>query len=413
MAKTMTPELFEQLLYEDESVTLDFKEGQYAFSGADAQQKSELLKDILGFVNAWRRAEAYILIGVREVKGGKSEVIGIDATAHLDDHSLQQFVNAKANKPVRFSHEAFQLDGNHIGVIRIEEQERPVWLTSDYGKLQKDMVYVRRGSSTDITKPATPDEIIKMVEASKPQAARLEVQFADAENDAALGTSVQIEGKFIKFPSEDRIPDLVPASVNGPSLFAAVTRLSLETLNPDYYREAAKYSHHQCNFHALRFVIVNSGEVPAEDVRLELETPVSSGIEILKESQLETHFPQRTHSSISPVSSAAWKNIKTAGLRVFDGVVDVTSDSISLKLEVEYSKIQPGRQVWTDKIFVAHKNSETITLNGRVFSKNLPKPITIELSIQFSISAVEADLDHFLDWADNPTKTEEEEEEEE
>jgi hypothetical protein len=404
----MTPELFEQLLYEDESVTLDFKEGQYAFSGADAQQKSELLKDILGFVNAWRRAEAYILIGVRKVKGEKSEVIGIDTTAHLDDHSLQQFVNAKTSKPVRFSHEAFQLDGKQIGVIRIEEQERPVWLTSDYGKLKKDWVYVRRGSSTDITKPATPDEIIKMVEASKPQAARLEVQFADAKRDAALGTSVQIEGKFIKFPSEDTIPSLVPPLINGPPQFAAIARYSLGTLNPDYYRQAAIFSHHQCNFHALRFAIVNNGEVPAEDVRLELETPVSSGVEILKESQLEADFPERTRSSISALSSAEWKNIKTARLKVSDGLVDVTSDSISLKIEVEYSKIQPGRQVWTDKIIVAHKNSETITLNGRVFSKNLPKPITIELSIQFNISAVEADLDHFLDWADNPTKTEEE-----
>ncbi|MGD9127477.1 MAG: ATP-binding protein, partial [Planctomycetia bacterium] len=97
----MTPELFEQLLHEDESVSLDFKEGQYAFSVADDLQKSEILKDILGFVNAWRRGEAYILIGVREVKGGRSDVAGIDATTHLDDHSLQQFVNAKANDPVR------------------------------------------------------------------------------------------------------------------------------------------------------------------------------------------------------------------------------------------------------------------------------------------------------------------------
>ena len=68
----MTPDLFERLLYEDEGMTLDFKEGQYAFSGANAQQKSELLKDILGFVNTWRRAEAYILIVVRDVRGSRN-----------------------------------------------------------------------------------------------------------------------------------------------------------------------------------------------------------------------------------------------------------------------------------------------------------------------------------------------------
>ena len=79
----MNSELFEQLLYEDESTTLDFKKKQYLFARATEEEKSELLKDILGFANAWRRSEAYILIGVKDVKGGRSNVIGIPATDHL------------------------------------------------------------------------------------------------------------------------------------------------------------------------------------------------------------------------------------------------------------------------------------------------------------------------------------------
>jgi len=55
----MNNELFEQLLYEDESTTLDFKKKQYLFAKATEEEKSELLKDILGFANAWRRSEAY------------------------------------------------------------------------------------------------------------------------------------------------------------------------------------------------------------------------------------------------------------------------------------------------------------------------------------------------------------------
>ena len=45
--------LFERLLHEDESTTLDFKRDQYRFTKATEQEKSELLKDILGFANAW------------------------------------------------------------------------------------------------------------------------------------------------------------------------------------------------------------------------------------------------------------------------------------------------------------------------------------------------------------------------
>lgn len=52
----MTPERFEQVLYENESGTLDFKKGQYAFCGATDEEKAELLKDILGLANAWRRS---------------------------------------------------------------------------------------------------------------------------------------------------------------------------------------------------------------------------------------------------------------------------------------------------------------------------------------------------------------------
>ena len=111
----MNPEIFEQLLYEEESTTLDFKKGQYPFAKASEVEKSELLKDILGFANAWRRSEAYILIGVEEVRGGRSNVVGILATDHLDDHSLQQFVNSLTHQPVRFQYEAFGYEGNKLG----------------------------------------------------------------------------------------------------------------------------------------------------------------------------------------------------------------------------------------------------------------------------------------------------------
>jgi predicted HTH transcriptional regulator len=73
----MNAELFESLLYQSESEVLDFKVDQYPFEAATDVQKSELLKDILAFANAWRRSDAYILIGVEEVRGGRSIVRGM------------------------------------------------------------------------------------------------------------------------------------------------------------------------------------------------------------------------------------------------------------------------------------------------------------------------------------------------
>jgi hypothetical protein len=58
----MDDALFEQLLNEEEGTTLDFKKEKYRFVKASDEDKAELVKDILGFANAWRRSEAYILI---------------------------------------------------------------------------------------------------------------------------------------------------------------------------------------------------------------------------------------------------------------------------------------------------------------------------------------------------------------
>jgi len=107
--------LIDKLLFEEEGNTLDFKSEQYHFSGAADHEKSELLKDIIAFANAWRRTDAYILIGVKEVKGGRSEIVGI--SEHLDDAHLQQFINSKTQRPIDFSYKTVQQEGAQIGII--------------------------------------------------------------------------------------------------------------------------------------------------------------------------------------------------------------------------------------------------------------------------------------------------------
>jgi Predicted transcriptional regulator containing an HTH domain and an uncharacterized domain shared with the mammalian protein Schlafen len=143
------------LLWEDESTTLDFKEQQYPLTSDD--EKAELIKDILAFTNAFRRETAYILLGIRESKGGRGIVTGI--THHVNDHDLQQLVNTKTNRIIEFSYHALTLDNQHVGIIQIPRQQRPVYLTKNFGKLTANTVYLRHGSSTSI---ATPDEIARM-----------------------------------------------------------------------------------------------------------------------------------------------------------------------------------------------------------------------------------------------------------
>lgn len=149
--------LLERLLHEAEGTSLDFKSAQYPFEHATDEEKSELLKDILAFANSWRRTTAYILIGVEEVEGGRSSIVGV--AKHLDDAKLHQFVNGKTQRPVEFSYQVIPLEGTTIGVIEIPLQGRPTYLNKRYGKLREYEVPMRDGSST---RAATPDEIAKM-----------------------------------------------------------------------------------------------------------------------------------------------------------------------------------------------------------------------------------------------------------
>lgn len=147
-------QLIENLLYSGEGNALDFKLQQYKFEGANDEEKSELLKDILAFANSWRENPAHIVIGVRD---GTKDVEGLDRD--LDDARLQQFVNGKTNRPLHFSYYSMDFHGKRLGLYVIPVQDRSLHLKKPFGKLKADTVYVRRGSSTDEAKP---DEIAKM-----------------------------------------------------------------------------------------------------------------------------------------------------------------------------------------------------------------------------------------------------------
>lgn len=198
----MNTVLMEELLHEEESTTLDFKREQYQFEKATDEQKGELLKDIIAFANAWRRTDAYVLIGVEEVKGGRSNVVGVEN--HFDDSRLQQFVNSKTNRPVAFLYETFSVEGKQVGIINISaQQEKPIYLVSNYGKLKQNEVYIRRGSMNDTAKP---DEIarigsVRLIEASSdsPNSPKINPIVEELRREQQNGSVVLVQIIFHRF----------------------------------------------------------------------------------------------------------------------------------------------------------------------------------------------------------------------
>lgn len=368
----MKTQLLESLLYEEESPTLDFKKEQYPFSKATEEEKSELVKDILGFANAWRRTEAYILIGVEEIRGGKSKVIGIQN--HLDDHTLQQFINSLTNQPVRFHYEAVAIEGKQVGVIRIEQQTRPIYLKKKYGKLDKERVYVRRGSSTDPTKPATLEEIAQMRVEPEEIDANLAVVFSKPDTEELIGSHLLIEAELCTLPSSYSIPSLPDPPKNS----YGFDPISIYRTNHQYYRELAHYIYTRKLFRPTRLSISNIGRVAARNVRVEFSVNSLMQIEMLEKEDIPK-IPEK--QSLGPaLGRIKFNRPKTPG----SVCINQTTDQLTV--EIDYGDLQPGRRVFSDVFYIGKKTENRDNLVGAIYADNLPCPSELTLTIAASLS---------------------------
>ena len=263
-----TEELINSLLYEEESTTLDFKSEQYKFEKAEDREKAELLKDIVAFTNAWRRSDAYILIGIKEVKGERSEVKGI--ANDLDDAQLQQFVQSKINKPIHFSYITMEFEGEKVAMISIPVQSRPVFLKKDFANLKANTVYIRRGSSTAI---ALPDEIAKMGYSDQGEvkkSPKLRAFIAGGEHEEEQLEYAQRSVVVAKLPQKNEFPEygIVQSPNSIAHLAASLPATSpFNANNKNFYSEFSEYLRQISSTFSLKIGIKNDGNLVSRDVR--------------------------------------------------------------------------------------------------------------------------------------------------
>jgi len=356
----MNAELMEELLNESEGTTLDFKREQYQFVGiSDDDKKSELLKDILAFANAWRRTDGYILIGVEEVKGGRSKVVGI--TSHLDDASLQQFVNSKTQRPVVFSYEEFTFEGVPVGVIKVPIQDRPLYLVKNYGKLEKKIVYIRRGSATDT---ADPDEVAKMGISITPtsEAPRLLLEYHDDNNGAGIGSEITLTSTIVHY--EESI-------IRRPHSLT----YSLLSDNPDYKKEKAEYIKSTSFLNSVKFQLTNTGSILASKVQLVLPIKKEDGLRVID----NFDYPKKPSKSSIYFRSHVPTHFNS------DYSVDELKDS--WRLTVNFGNIRPKATVVPSRQFyIGSYRACELDLEGALFGDNIPDPIKVSLKVRISLS---------------------------
>lgn len=358
--------LIDSLLYGEEGVDLDFKRDQYIFTKASVDEKSELLKDILAFANAWRRSDAFILVGVKEVQGGRSEIYGIDEK--IDDSQIQQFVNSKTQKPIIFSYRNIEFEGEGIGIIHIPVQKRPFYLKKDFGPIKKETVYIRRGSSTDIAKI---DEIAKMGSSSvylEENHPKLELFYADYENRNLIIEDFSIESLVLHSPSRKEIPDYERSSSNS-------WELGLYQSNRDYYRELIYYTAIVALLTPINFAIQNHGSVVANDVRVEIDISDPQNIFRAMDEYEMPDIPELSYSIHNRVALQI-QNQRTS----YDLTVERVSDHWLINASAK--KVQPKSIAWIEgRLFLGAIDSAELKLETTIYADNLPEPIKKEFLI--------------------------------
>ncbi|MDE2420301.1 MAG: ATP-binding protein [Gammaproteobacteria bacterium] len=369
--------LIENLLFEEEGSALDFKSEQYRFSGATPEDKSELLKDVLAFANSWRRTDAYILIGVKEVKGGRSEVLGIHD--HLDDAQLQQFINSKTQRPIEFSYKTIPFESTQIGVIHIPIQRKPIYIKKDFGKIQKDTVYIRRGSSTAI---ASIDEVSTMGAETSPinEILALEAYLISGEHDEVIEKQIKCKVVNASIPSDKDFPDygVEYITMGGRSIPLG----NISGYDKNYTRKLAKYMQAHSRVASLKIGIKNLSSISARDVKITFHLPNEKNESIACTRNDLPSFPERT-SLLNLPSFRTTNNVK------------VKQTPQGWQITCFLGKIQPKDITLSDCFCLGVTSSKSLNIDAEIFSDDLPEPIKQQLHIDFEVEQRIYSVDDF------------------
>lgn len=291
---TLTNELLTALRYKSEGTDIDFKSAQYRFIGVSEDDKAEMLKDILAIANAWRDGPGYILLGFKDQRPHPAQVVGISQS--IDDAKVQQFVHGKVKPKLTFHYEEHLYEGKTIGVLSIPRQKRPFYLSHAYGKLKSNVVYVRRGSSTD---EAEPPEITAMAMADSGRSEmRADLSVLTPENANLPDTFAQ---RYLQFT--EKFPDYEsPRQTIGP-FGIDIRPLGLQD-NRHFWREYAEYLRVDGGLILMQFVLLNRSEVQLSNAKLEVsvEPLAGQGFQMLAGDDLPDE-PRRQQDLLNGVRS--------------------------------------------------------------------------------------------------------------
>ena len=243
-------------------------------------------------------------------------------------------------------------------MLHIPLQERPVYAKADYGKIKKNVVYLRRGSSTG---EATPEEIKRMGLAAVgvPAAPSAALHVVDRQSGQTLPQPVRAERPtWIEMPSTNALPDyLRPFG------------------NREYYREVAAYWQVQACL-PLALELENTGGVVIRDAKLRIEVPdPDKRHELRGPGTLPDQPVRQAIELIARGIEPPWLNHD----------VTVTREGGVWKVECDFGKVQPrSMRRLSDDLLIGARRPSNLDLCGKIYGDNISTPIAVEFRVSFS-----------------------------
>jgi hypothetical protein len=150
--------------------------------------------------------------------------------------------------------------------------------------------------------------------------------------------------------------------------------------NENYYRECVDFLYKRLSFFPAYISVKNTGNLNAENVRVEIAINNIDVSDIFEECELPDNddgLPKRIKSRIE-IPSTSIKNLKFRRNNN-DGTLEISQDSNSYHIEVEYRHIQSGRTIYLDPFFISKNQTGKIVVNGTVFSQLKPQNFSLYL----------------------------------
>ena len=212
-----------------------------------------------------------------------------------------------------------------------------------------------------------------------------------------MSNQIEWSAEFCEIPSPDKIPklrdrSLEPIQLPGGQMIQIpdMSQFGLhDRLNQNYLHKLANYEFVKRLAKKVRLVVTNTGDAPANDVRLEITVSKELQFGIFNQSDIPD-APKRRKSILETVDL---RNLRIRPPFARTGYVHIEKSEHETKTEIDCGNLQPGRKVWTDEFHMAVFESGKLQIHGSLFAANLSKSQEFSLSINAQINRTQLTVD--------------------